>query len=637
MVKLNYRTDIDGLRAFSILSVILYHAGFKLNGHEIFQGGLVGVDIFFVISGYLITQIILQKNISNKKFSIFNFYLKRVRRIVPLLYFIILISIPIAFIFLLPSSLVDFSKSAISSLIFLSNNYFHSTGLIYGAPDKLLKPLLHTWSLSIEAQFYIIFPIILILIKKFYNSGLFIFLILSSLISLITTQIIASKFPIYNFYFINVRIWEFLAGSIIAFLETKSKKVEINFYTNLMPLVGSVLILSSIFFLNDQISLPSFYSLPVVIGTCLIIYFLNHENLIFKILSFKFFVFIGLISYSLYLWHFPIFAFYNYIFFENENNLVKVFLIFLTFFISIFSYYFIEKPFRSQKIINNSKLFTIFSISFITILLICLNIIFDNKKNQKGLFQKVNIDNQVYVEEVIYKLIEIKQKNNFLQNIDSKKNILIIGNSHAGDTFLFFKMNENLFKNYNFDLFSFKFLTDKIFNKSNNDKNFSNFLEAFKKTDIILFSNRWSENDIKKLEDIIEPLLKFKKKIVILNQNLNLPSVGTRDVTLLDKFIINNNRLPSDDELIELEKKYFDYMINDSKRNRFNNQLMLIAKKYQLKLLDKSLYQCNYILKRCEIFTPDNEKINYNTHHHTLSGIKYLGNKIYNMNWMNIN
>ena len=312
-MKLNYRADIDGLRAISVFAVIFYHANFFVLDHELFQGGFIGVDIFFVISGFLITSLIL-KEIYNNNFSITDFYTRRIRRIIPVLFFVILFSIPIAYIFLLPSSLVDFFQSVLSTLIFSSNFYFHHTGLIYGGPDSSLKPLLHTWSLSVEEQFYVIFPLILILLSKFLKNYIFHFFIIFFFIGFISTQIISTKFPLYNFYFINVRIWELLAGSIVAYLNINSIIYK-NKITNYLPLLGLILILFSILYLRDEMSLPSIYTLPAVVGTCLIILFNNSENFITKVLSLKVFVFFGLISYSLYLWHFPLFAFYNYIFF----------------------------------------------------------------------------------------------------------------------------------------------------------------------------------------------------------------------------------------------------------------------------------------------------------------------------------
>ena len=152
-IKLNYRPEIDGLRAIAVGAVILYHAQINILGYHYFKGGFIGVDIFFVISGYLITQVILKELLQTGKFSFKYFYQRRIRRILPALLLVMLVSIPFAWLYLLPDNLVDFSKSILSSLIFSSNFYFHYSGQKYGAESGLLKPFLHTWSLSVEDQF----------------------------------------------------------------------------------------------------------------------------------------------------------------------------------------------------------------------------------------------------------------------------------------------------------------------------------------------------------------------------------------------------------------------------------------------------------------------------------------------------
>ena len=633
-MSIKYRRDIDGLRAISVFAVVFYHANFIFFDKEIFSGGFIGVDIFFVISGYLITSLIL-KDIYNNNFSITNFYTRRIRRIIPVLFFVLISCIPLAYIFLLPSSLIDFLYSILSTLFFSSNFYFHHSGLIYGGPDSSLKPLLHTWSLSVEEKFYVIFPVILILFRKFLKNYILHLFIIFFFVSFISTQIISIKYPLYNFYFINVRIWELLAGSIIAYLNINSIKYN-NKFTDHLPYVGLTLIFFSIFLLNDEMSLPSIYSVPAVIGTCLIIVFANSGNLITKVLSFRAFVFLGLLSYSLYLWHFPLFAFYNYIFFENDNFIIKILIIFLSIILSFLSYLYIEKPFRNKKIISNKKLFISVVISFLIILASSIILLDKSNYNQKGLYKKVNIDNQTYVDEVDVKLLEVISQNNFNKKNNSEKNILIIGNSHAMDMFLMFKTNQSLFKNYNFEWSGFDLLKNELIDKDYSDERFIKFNKIYNNTDIVLFSNRWSKNDISILEKFISIIIDNNKKIVIANDNITLPSVGKRDVTLLDQFIINNKKLPSKSELINLEQQYFDYMINDNKRNRFNNKLKSISKKYKLTLLDKAEYQCNFENKRCKIFTPEGEKINYNSHHHTLSGLKYLGSIIYRNKWFEI-
>ena len=172
-MKVNYRKEIDGLRAVAVLAVIIYHSKINLLEYEIFKGGFIGVDIFFVISGYLITLIILKELNETGNFSLKKFYERRVRRILPALLVVVLASIPFGWMYILPSSFIEFSKSIIYSLGYSSNFYFWFSGQQYGADDGLLKPFLHTWSLSVEEQFYILFPLILmasyIFLKKYIS------------------------------------------------------------------------------------------------------------------------------------------------------------------------------------------------------------------------------------------------------------------------------------------------------------------------------------------------------------------------------------------------------------------------------------------------------------------------------------
>ena len=163
-MNLKYRPEIDGLRAIAVAAVVLYHSELKIYGHDLFKGGFIGVDIFFVISGYLISSIIFKEIYSTGSFSFLYFYQRRVRRIIPVLLSVIFVSTIIGWFILLPSELLNFSKSAISSIFFGSNFYFHYTGLQYGAVDGMYQPLLHTWSLSVEEQYYILFPLILFLV-----------------------------------------------------------------------------------------------------------------------------------------------------------------------------------------------------------------------------------------------------------------------------------------------------------------------------------------------------------------------------------------------------------------------------------------------------------------------------------------
>ncbi|CAN1608136.1 K16568 exoZ; exopolysaccharide production protein ExoZ [Candidatus Pelagibacterales bacterium] len=310
-MKITYRPEIDGLRAIAIGVVILYHSQISIFGYQPFKGkgGFIGVDIFFVISGYLITSIILKELITTGSFSFKHFYERRIRRILPALLFVMLVFLPFAWMHLLPSDFVDFSKSILYSLGFSSNFYFHYSGQQYGAESGLLKPFLHIWSLSVEEQYYIIFPIVLLIVFKYFRQYLIHILIFGFIISLGLADWGSRNHSSFNFYALPTRVWELLAGSILAYFEiTKGYRSKHQTLNLILPTIGLLLIGHSILFFNDKMFHPSFYTLSPIIGVCLIIWFSHKDELITKILSLKLFVGIGLISYSLYLWHYPIFA-----------------------------------------------------------------------------------------------------------------------------------------------------------------------------------------------------------------------------------------------------------------------------------------------------------------------------------------
>lgn len=309
-MKLTYRPEIDGLRAIAVGVVILYHAQITIFGHQPFKGGFIGVDIFFVISGYLITSIILKELLTTGYFSFKYFYERRIRRILPTLLFVMLVSLPFVWMYLLLSSFVDFSKSILYSLVFSSNFYFHYSGQQYGGEDGSLKLFLHTWSLSVEEQYYILFPIVLLVTFKYFKKYLIYILLFGFVFSLGLADWGSRNHSSFNFYVLPTRMWELLAGSILAYFEiTKGHRSKYQTLNLILPIIGFLLIGHSILFFNNKMFHPSFYTLSPIIGVCLIIWFSHKNESITKLLSTKLFVGIGLISYPLYLWHYPIFAF----------------------------------------------------------------------------------------------------------------------------------------------------------------------------------------------------------------------------------------------------------------------------------------------------------------------------------------
>ena len=478
-MKLLYHPHIDGLRALAVLAVIIYHLEIKFFNFTFLPGGFLGVDIFFVISGYLISLIILQElKIRKGKFSFLNFYQRRARRILPALFTVMLFTMPFTFYFLIPNFLVDNSKSIISSLFFLSNYYFWSLGHGYDMLQFVsFQPFLHTWSLSVEEQFYLLFPIVLFFFY-FLKKKIILLFVYIFLITLLISTYLSITHASINFYSLPTRIWEILIGVILATFEFYYGPNKKKFLSFLFPSIGFLLIIISFTFYNKKMFLPSMITLPVLIGTCFIIYYKNKNELITNLLSTKLLVGIGLISYSLYLWHYPIF-----IIFKDFNVYYLCILIFL---LSLLTYFFIEIPFRKKQ--NNYFYnFKVLLIFFIIILFINIVIIFKNGFYNPNKYPKI-----------ISELIDKKLNNNDLEeNINifdkNKKNIYIVGDSHMGELSKVLALEPEVFE-YNF----FKLINsgcyyiygfDKMQKFSNKIQNYCNQKTQADRREKILLAN----------------------------------------------------------------------------------------------------------------------------------------------------
>tara|TARA_B100001093_G_scaffold30378_1_gene26338 strand:- start:987 stop:2903 length:1917 start_codon:yes stop_codon:yes gene_type:complete len=458
-MNFKYRPEIDGLRAIAVLSVLIYHADFKIKIAEktfnFLPGGYLGVDIFYVISGYLITFLIFDQT-KKKLFNFKQFYERRARRLLPMLFLVIFTSLVAGWILMMPQQLKDLSGSALSSLIFLSNFWFLITDN-YFADTSSLKPLLHTWSLSIEEQFYIFFPIIFYLLYKKKSKNIKLIFSILIIFSLLLASLSSKYYPNINFYILPTRIWELLIGSFLAYYHISNKIFKKIKFQDYLTFIGMALILVPFFLFNDKTPHPSFLTIFTILGCAFIIINHNSENIIKKILSSKIFVGVGLISYSLYLWHFPIFAFKK-IKSKNLSEFDKLEGIILAIILSVFSYFLIEKPFRNKKWISKKK-FLIFILSFFVILFISCLYIF----NQKGLPQrypqevlKIIDFNYNYSEAYQTGKCHIKNINYLNKNIfencktkvnSNKKDLLLWGDSLAAH--LYPGINNKYKDNYN--------------------------------------------------------------------------------------------------------------------------------------------------------------------------------------------
>ena len=443
-MKISYRPDIDGLRAIAVISVIFYHADNSINNLKILSGGFVGVDIFFVISGFLITSIILKELNNTGSFSFKDFYKRRIKRIIPVLLLVFVTTFPFIWLFFIPSSFVDFSKSLFSSLFFVSNHHFYLSGELYDTENSLLKPLLHTWSLSIEEQYYIVFPLVFTVVFKFFKNHLLKVFVLLFLISFLSMIYIFQKNESLAFFSFFTRFWELLLGSIVAILHPHKKKIQKtnhNFYS----ILGLLMIVFSIFFYNDSTKSPYIPTLLPVLGTSLIIYFNNENGFVYKILSLKYLVFLGLLSYSLYLWHYPVFSIGRTTEFFGDGVSKKLFLI--TFVLSLISYYMVEKPIKTKKFTDN-KIFTALGFFYFILILFSFASVTEKIKTVRGdVLKNLSVGDQTS-NLTVCNGTKVNKDGYCIFNSKEDKTLILIGDSHMQslEKPLLKFSNENKFK-----------------------------------------------------------------------------------------------------------------------------------------------------------------------------------------------
>tara|TARA_Y100000389_G_scaffold74138_1_gene70770 strand:+ start:1376 stop:3340 length:1965 start_codon:yes stop_codon:yes gene_type:complete len=433
MKNVKFYKEINSLRALSIIAVLIYHSEINIFGISL-KGGYLGVDIFFVISGYLISNLLYQEYKIEKKINFSNFYIKRVRRILPLILFFVLFTSIVGYYFLLPNQIFDLIKSSISQFLFLSNYYFFISGDNYFSISDIYRPLLHLWSLSIEEQFYLLFPIFLVLIYKFkatsFKNLILIFFVLCFIASLTTYF-----FKSFSFYSISSRCFEFFAGFICTYLKNNYKKNISNFNIHYLDVFGFLILIICFFIFDKKTFHPSFLTLIPIFGCSLIILFSDYKKAFYKFFTFYPIQIIGLTSFSLYVWHYPIFIFAKNTGLITGRIDLKVYLILLLCFLSILSYFIIEKPFRNKKLISN-KFFLIFCLVMFSLNFLFFNKISNiSKINSHHMLNKINLEtglNNRKISNSNYTTKECTNKKDSFCKIfkdKSNKNIIFLGDS----------------------------------------------------------------------------------------------------------------------------------------------------------------------------------------------------------------
>lgn len=632
-MSIQYRPEIDGLRTVAVLAVIIYHAEFMFGAQHVLKGGFLGVDIFFVISGFLITSLIVGEYQTTGRFSFMNFYERRARRLLPVLLAVILVSIPVAQKYLYPSQLIDYAKSLLASLGFGSNIYWDMNLQEYGAESGLLKPFLHTWSLAVEEQYYIFFPVLLLLIYRWCRSKAVLILTLGFTLSLLLAEWMSPRYTSFSFYMLPTRFWELLAGGLLAKKLASSAEKPGSALSQAMPTLGFLLICYSIVFTEFNSDHPGLVTLIPVVGTVLIIWFATPGNGVTKLLSSRLFVWIGLISYSLYLWHYPIFAFAR-VKDGAPSEYDKLEWIALTFLLSIVSFFMVERPFRNRERVSGTLLVSTLLCASLIVIGFSLHVLYQGGTRERfedliALYGQNEFDNKFLADESM-KYIHNPPKEVQFTSDGNKTRIFIVGNSHAKDLYNAFIQNYELFNQYQFEHVGMGIGANK--------KRFKELIvdsKAFQLADIVLVSNRYMApndkyvGDIKVLPEFIEKIRSLGKRIILASNTVEFRRI--EEDQIFDWYIKRTLGF-SEEEL----KKLFYKKRNLRVTAPVNRDVKAIAREYGVTYLEKSEYICDHEERTCDGITPDGFKSFYDYGHYTLKGAKHFGRRIHELGWLNI-
>ena len=614
-----YRPDIDGLRAVAVLSVLFYHARFDL-----FAGGFVGVDVFFVISGFLITRLIINQ-VDKGTFSYSTFYIRRVRRLFPTLLVVVTSTLIAGLIIFPPEYLQRFAGAAIYALTSISNFYFMSEVNYFEAVSEL-KPLLHTWSLSVEEQFYLIWPICLVfLATKFPRWTVPLVLIIVAIISLVLAEIFADLRAL--FFFTGFRIFELAIGALMVWVI----KIELpsNWLKEVLLVIGLALIAWSVFALDQNTPWPGLISLIPCTGAALVIY-AGTAPITGKLLSNPVSVFIGLISYSLYLVHWPLIVFYAFTRLTELTQTEKWALVAVSIILSYVLYALVETPFRHGYKKPNGWKPAKFGL---TCAMLALAIIIPASHiyaNDGWKFRISNTD----IETLLHnnEEMEFRSVNNFdtlhqtVFDSDQTKNILVIGDSHSEDIFNALTSNIESLPNtqitwQRFDDRCFLNLAqplfrDKLLGRASTCQHERDELLGsgkLQKADVILISNRWALRYLDGVENGLEFLEKNSPaKILILGNKAEFPFLLKATYKLgPSKELETVSFETRSDEYIEIAKKLNE--VSQSRDHVFINLHDLV---------------CDIEDKRCKVISKNVELLYFDESHWSWAGEKIFGQSI---------
>ncbi|RZG70794.1 acyltransferase family protein [Acinetobacter junii] len=577
MIGSQFRADINGLRAYAVVFVVLFH--FNVFG---FSAGYLGVDVFFVISGYLMTKIIVEK-LEHNNFSFVDFYLSRIIRIYPALLFLVLVLTALGLFVFIPEDLKNFAKDARYSLTFLSNNLFYEQSGDYFATSSHDKALLHTWSLAVEWQFYILFPIILYTFKKLTKQTKYIGILLLILFacSFLLSVKLTPENPIYAFFKLSTRAWELIAGGLVYFYFNQYSLSSIK--QKIIEYTGFGLLALSLIFLTKDTPWPGYAASLPVLGTVLIL-IANRQNSILT--KPKLIQSLGSASYSIYLWHWPISFLLSY--FLIQKNIINIsFALLLSFVLGWLSYKYIEPCRIHLNKINKKYVYLLFILS------IAILYPFYKFLGKDGLENRADAEYLKRIEKIQMPMVSngwcfynIKDdhsltvgenglKCHIASNSTNAKSALLFGDSFAGHNIPFWdrlgkKLNLNIHTistNWCYPSLDKEFTGDKSSTAYQQCLINRNYLKNhIAQYDVLIFAGRWTDIVRQNQQNSFSELLKVaqmnNKKVIVMSEpytfDQNISSIFKRAIWLERDFNLNeymNNPLAT-------KQKYATSVIN---------------------------------------------------------------------------
>jgi len=617
---MRYRPDVDGLRAIAVLPVIFFHAGL-----DAWSGGFVGVDVFFVISGYLITSLILAEKLEGR-FSILTFYERRARRILPVLFCVMLVCLPFAWFWMLPYEMENFSRSILAVVFFVSNILFwRQTG--YFATDAALEPLLHTWSLAVEEQYYFFFPLAFLACWRLglrWVIGLF---VLAGLASFAVAYWGATNRPDATFYLLPTRGWELLVGATIALVyqqyrDRSAKWAAGQSINQVLSFLGVALIGYAVFRFDGNIPFPGPYALVPTLGAALIILASSPEVVIGRVLSHPWIVKVGLISYSAYLWHQPLFAFARLRSVTEPSEVVFLCLAISSIVLAYFSWRYVERPFRDAQRITRKGVLVFVLLASAFMIAVAIAGIYTKGFTKRFPREFVELavspsDRGAYV---VARHTELRKALGFSNA--GKKKLAVIGDSYSED-FVNMIGETGAFRNYEIRTHYIHTkcqlyvgpedeaqAASKVNRQACRENDEERLRRLVKDADVLIFAASWKDWSVRRLPQTFQNLNIAADKAVFVVGAKNFGSINLRRYIDVD---------------IETRKKLRNVV---SEQFLQTNELLPSFVR-QGEFIDIHKIVCGAKARDCPVFTDEGKLISHDGGHLTKDGAIFVGKKIF--------